>query len=139
MNECTIHGNATDEPVRHQSPSGRVAVSFDIAVNNGYFDRNRAEYVNQSPVFHHVVCFDDLAENVAATVHKGMAVTVTGRFRDNSYTNAENRLVRRVQLNAADVAVSLRWASATLVRRTAEDAAGQPAADSPRIQAVPAA
>jgi single-stranded DNA-binding protein len=37
-------------------------------------------------VFHQVVAFRGLAENAAATLRKGMAVTVTGEFADNSHT-----------------------------------------------------
>src|SRR6266498_3498504 len=111
MNEITLHGNVTAEPVR-RSNTGRIATSFSVAVNNGYYDRRSGQYVTQPAVFHHVVCFGDLADNAAATLRKGATVTVTGQFTDDSYQAEGGQRIRRTRLVAADVAVSLRWATA---------------------------
>ena len=119
MNETTIHGNVTADPtVRRNSESGRVVTGFSVAVNSGWYDKNLGQYKNRPPVFHQVVCFGDLAANAGVTVKKGMTVTVTGTFADDSYTpNGSERIVRRTRLEAADVAVSLRWAIAAVTRR----------------------
>ena len=46
-----------------------------------------------------------------------MAVTVTGQLADDSYTpDGWDRPIRRHRLEAADIAVSLRWATATVTR-----------------------
>ena len=48
-----------------------------------------------------------------------MAVTVTGQLGDDSYTpEGRDRPVTRHRLEAADIAVSLRWATATVTRQT---------------------
>jgi single-strand DNA-binding protein len=119
MNETTVHGNVTADPtVRRNPDTGRVVTGFSVAVNSGWYDRTRNQYVNRPPVFHQVVCFGDLAANVGATVKKGTTVTVTGAFADDSYTpNGSERIVRRIRLEATDVAVSLRWATAAITRR----------------------
>jgi single-strand DNA-binding protein len=125
MNEITLHGNLTAEPV-HRRSTTRSATSFSIAVNNGYYDRRTGQYVSQQAVFHHVVCFGDLADNTAATLRKGSTVTVTGQFSDDSYTAEGGQRIRRTRLTAADVAVSLRWATAAITRRGREaDAAAE--------------
>jgi len=46
-----------------------------------------------------------------------MAVTVTGQFADDSYVpDGSDRVIRRHRLEAQDIAVSLRWATATVTR-----------------------
>ena len=120
MNEITIHGNVTaDVTLRCNAETGNTAVIFNVAVNSRWYDRRRNQYTDRPAVFHRVVCFGDLAENVAATVTRGMAVTVTGQFADDSYTpQGRDHPVRRIRLEAADVAVSLRRATAAVTRRT---------------------
>ena len=121
MNEITISGNVTADPVlRYGRDSDTTAfLAFTVAVNRSYWDRTRNTRVEQPAVFHSVVAFRGLAENAAATLRKGMAVTVTGQFADDSFTpDGSDRVIRRHRLEAADIAVSLRWATATVTRKT---------------------
>jgi single-strand DNA-binding protein len=116
MNEITISGNVTADPVlRYGRDSDTTAfLAFTVAVNRSYWDRARNTRVEQPAVFHSVVAFRGLAENAAATIRKGTAVTVTGQFADDSFTpDGSDRVIRRHRLEAADIAVSLRWATAT--------------------------
>jgi single-strand DNA-binding protein len=116
MNEITISGNVTADPVlRYGRDSDTTAfLAFTVAVNRSYWDRARNARVEQPAVFHSVVAFRGLAENAAATLRKGMAVTVTGQFADDSYVpDGSDRVIRRHRLEAQDVAVSLRWATVT--------------------------
>jgi len=87
MNEITISGNVTADPVlRYGRDSDTTAfLAFTVAVNRTYWDRARNARIEQPAVFHSVVAFRGLAENAAATLRKGMAVTVTGQFADDSY------------------------------------------------------
>lgn len=119
MNEITISGNVTADPVlRYGRDSDTTAfLAFTVAVNRSYWDRTRNARVEQPAVFQSVVAFRGLAENAAATIRKGTAVTVTGQFADDSFTpDGSERVVRRHRLEAADIAVSLRWATATITR-----------------------
>jgi len=125
MNEITIHGNLTAEPVTHRK-ADRIAVTFGVAVNNGYFDQRAGRWVKQGTVYHKVACFGALAGNAAATLRKGATVTVSGQLADDSYTDEGGQQIRRTRLVATDVAVSLRWATATITRRARDDEADQP-------------
>ena len=119
MNEIAISGNVTADPVlRYGRDSDTTAfLAFTVAVNRSYFDRTRNARVEQPAVFHSVVAFRGLAENAAATLRKGMAVTVTGQFADDSFVpDGSDRVIRRHRLEAQDIAVSLRWATAAVTR-----------------------
>jgi single-strand DNA-binding protein len=119
MNEITIHGNVTADLTLSfgRNGAGVAFTSFSVAVNRSYFDRTRNTRVDMPTVFHRVVAFGKLAENAAATLRKGTAVAVTGQLADGSYTpDGWDRPIRRHRLEASDIAVSLRWATATITR-----------------------
>src|SRR5437764_14572289 len=110
MNEITIHGNLTDEPTLHSSPSGVAVLTFSVAVNGRRFNRATNRWVDTAPVFHSVVAFQALAENAAASLAKGTTVTVSGEFVDDSWQTDDGRKIWRSKLLADDIAVSLRFA-----------------------------
>jgi single-strand DNA-binding protein len=123
MNDMTIHGNCTDAPTKRISAEGKAAVNFSVAVNRRRYDRQTGQWTDLAPVFHRVVAFGTLAEN-AANLTKGTTVTVTGELADDSWTPEDGKRVYRTQLIAADIAVSLRFATATVTRNPRRDSNG---------------
>ena len=88
-------------------------------------------------IFHEVVAFRGLAENAAASLAKGMAVTVTGQFADNSYVpDGSDRVVRRIRPEATDLAVSLRWATAEVTKRTTGERRAAKSVEEPELAAA---
>jgi single-strand DNA-binding protein len=123
MNEITFTGNVSKIHGPRHTQAGDVIFSFDLAVDNGYFDKNRNRWISRTR-FQPVVAYRQLAENAAETLVKGMAVTVTGKLLDDSFTpDGSDYPVRRDKLEALDVAVSLRFATAVVekVARSARD------------------
>jgi single-strand DNA-binding protein len=121
MNEITIHGNVTSAPELRLSRDGNPFATFSVAVNRRRFNRGTGRWADLPPVFHRVVCFKKVAENVAASLVTGATVTVTGELADDSYAREDGTQVRATQLVAEDVAVSLRYATATLTKNTRTD------------------
>jgi single-strand DNA-binding protein len=116
MNEITFTGNVSKIYEPRQTHSGETIFAFDLAVDNGYFDKDRNRWMSRTR-FQPVVTYRDLATNTLATLTKGMAVTVTGKLLDDSYTPAGSDYpVRRDKLEATDVAVSLRFATAQVTK-----------------------
>ena len=119
MNETSIHGNVTSAPELSfgRNGDGKAFATFTVAVNRGYFDRQRNQRVQQPTVFHQIVAFGTLAENAAASLTKGTTVTVTGEIEDDSYTpDGWDKPIRRHRVKAFDIAVSLRWATAEVAK-----------------------
>jgi single-strand DNA-binding protein len=116
MNEITIHGNLTDKPELHFTSEAKAVLNFSVAVNRRRLDRQSGQWVDQAPVFHRVVAFGALAEN-AANLDRGAAVTVTGEFVDKSWLpEGETKRVYRIELMAADIAASLRFATVEITK-----------------------
>lgn len=117
-NSVTVTGNLAADPERFTTAGGRSGVRGTVVENIGYKPRNGGEYVETDPVFWPFTVWDEgLAENVAASLSKGARVTVTGRYTNNVWTGEDGVKRSRLELTADEVAASLRFATATLVRQ----------------------
>lgn len=122
-NTVTITGNATREPELRFTPSGQAVANFGVAVNRRWQNRQTQEW-EESVSFFDVTCWATLAENVAESVAKGTRVTVAGRLDQRSWETQEGDKRSKVEIVADDVAVSLRWATADVMRNERPDSGG---------------
>lgn len=67
-----------------------------------------------------------LADNAATSLSRGTSVTVTGEFGDDSWTPEGGDKIRRMQLNASEIAVSLRFATAVVTKNDRAETTIQP-------------
>jgi len=126
MNEITIVGNVTADPVLRMSANGRGVVRFDVAINRRRFNRETNTYEDFPPVFHRVVGFGPVAQNAAETLRKGLEVVVVGQMADDSYETETGEKRRQVVLEAQVIAPSLRFAKANVIRVQREQTAPEP-------------
>jgi len=69
--QIQMQGNLVADPTTRVTASGLVMTRFRIASSGRRWDRSRNEFVSTEPVYMSVVCWRQLAENVANSVHKG--------------------------------------------------------------------
>jgi len=119
-NSVTITGNATREPEVRFTAGGSQVASFGVAVNRRWQNRQTNEWEEQVSFFD-VSCWNQLAANVAETVGRGTRVTVTGRLDQRSWETQNGEKRSKVEIVADDVAISLRWATATVSRNERGD------------------
>jgi single-strand DNA-binding protein len=112
-NSVTIIGNVTREPDLRFTPGGQPKAEFGLAVNRSWIDRASNERREQTSFFN-VVCWGQLGENVAASLHKGARVIVSGRLEQRSYETQTGEKRERVEVIADEVGPSLRWATAQI-------------------------
>ena len=122
-NNVTITGNATREPELRFTPSGQAVANFGVAVNRRWQNRQTQEW-EEAVSFIDVTAWAQLAENIAETVAKGTRVTVTGRLDQRSWETQDGDKRSKVEIVADDVAISLRWATAEVMRNERSDAGG---------------
>jgi len=122
-NTVTITGNATREPELRFTPSGQAVANFGVAVNRRWQNRQTQEW-EEAVSFFDITCWSTLAENVSESVAKGTRVTVAGRLDQRSWETPEGDKRSKVEIVADDVAVSLRWATADVLRNERPDGGG---------------
>ena len=114
-NSVTIIGNVTRDPELRFTASGQATATFGMAVNRRWMNRQTNEW-QEAVSFLNVVCWRELAENAAETLHKGTRVIVTGRLEQRSWETQDGEKKSIVEIVADEVGPSLRWASASVTR-----------------------
>ena len=114
-NTTTITGNLTREPEIRYTREGQATTQFGVAVNRRWQDRTTQEW-QEATSFFDVVCWRDLAENVALSLSKGMRVVVTGRIEQRSWETEEGEHRSKVEIVADEIGPSLRFATADVHR-----------------------
>jgi single-strand DNA-binding protein len=134
-NTTTITGNLTREPEIRYTREGQATTQLGVAVNRRWQDRTTQEW-QESTSFFDVICWRDLAENVALTCTKGMRVVVTGRLEQRTWETEEGEHRSKVEITADEVGPSLRFATADVHKAERRGSAHGPDADVDSADAV---
>ncbi|HEX3840758.1 MAG TPA: single-stranded DNA-binding protein [Acidimicrobiales bacterium] len=109
----TIIGNLTRDPEIRYTRDGQATTSLGVAVNRRWQNRDSKEW-EESTSFFDVVCWRELAENVALSLTKGARVVVNGRLEQRSWETEEGDRRFKVEIVADDIGSSLRFATADI-------------------------
>mgnify|MGYP000232076489 CR=1 FL=1 len=102
MNNITVTGNVGRDPELKYSNAGMAILKFSVADTRNKGDEKITQWWN-------IVCFKELAENVAASIGKGTRVQVIGKVQREKYEDKEGNERERIEILADDVGISLRW------------------------------
>ena len=133
----TIVGNAVEAAELRFTPSGVAVAKFRIASTPRFFDKQSGEWKDGEPLFMQVVCWRQLAENVAESVEKGTRLVVTGALKPNNYETKDGEKRFGFQLDAAEVAVSLKFATAKVQRMSRSGGGGRGQGDDAWASSAP--
>jgi len=113
-NFITFVGNLTDDPDLRFTGGGAAVATLRVASNRRYTDRSGQQ--QEETTFMNVNCWRDLAENASESLSKGDRVIVIGRVRVRSYENRDGQTVWTTEIEADEIAPSLRWAQAKITK-----------------------
>ena len=130
----TITGNLVDDPELRFTPSGQPVAKFRIASTPRFCDKATGEWKDGDTLFLTVNVWRQAAENVAESMTRGTRVIVQGRLRQRSYETKEGEKRTVYEIEADEVGVSLRNASAKVTRATRTSAAAAAASRPGRRQ-----
>jgi len=111
----TIAGNLTRDPEIRYTRAGQATTSLSVAVNRRWQNRQTQEW-EESISFFDIVCWRDLAENVALSLTKGARVVVTGHLEEHRWEAEDGETRTKVELVADDIGASLRFATVDIHR-----------------------
>lgn len=131
-NNITVIGNLTRLAELRFTPSGQAVATFGLAVNRKWQNRQTQAW-EEDTSFLDVVCWAQLAENVAESLEKGTRVIVTGRVQMRSWETAEGDKRSKIEIVADDVGPALKWATTVVTRneRSSSNSYDTPAAAAP--------
>ena len=118
LQNVTFVGNLGGDPVLRFSENGKPRAAFSVAITEGQGDNEKTHWVD-------VTAFNSLAENVAASLAKGMRVVVVGRidtYKREIDTTEGAKQITTVKFIAQEVSPSLVFARAKVTKVIREQA-----------------
>lgn len=114
----TVIGNLTGDPELRFTPSGKPVCNFTVACTPRTFDRRTNEWVDGETAFWRCSIWNQPAENVAESLHKGMQVIVEGRIKPNTYEkDGVKRTSMDIDVNACGPTLAFQTAQVTKNQR----------------------
>lgn len=112
----TIVGNLTADPELRFTPGGDAVANFTVASTPRVFDRQSGQWRDGEALFMRCSIWRQPAENVAESLIKGARVVVQGRLVQRSFTTRDGDKRTVIELEADEVAPSLRYATARVAK-----------------------
>ncbi len=96
LNKVFLYGNLTKDPELKALPSGTQVVSFSMATNRVYKDKDGKK--QEQADFHNIVAFGRTAEVMAQYLGKGRPVFVEGRIQTRSWEGKDGSKQYRTEI-----------------------------------------
>lgn len=122
-NTITLVGNLTDDPELRYTPNGVAVANFRIAVNRRTRNSQTNEWEDKLDGYFTINVWRDYAENVAESLTRGARVMIQGRLQSRSYEDREGQTRWVTEIEADEIAPTLKWATAK-PQRTQRTAGG---------------
>jgi single-strand DNA-binding protein len=106
----TVVGNLTDDPELRFTPGGTAVANFRVAVTPRV--READGWKDGETSYFRINAWRQLGENAAESLSKGHRVVVIGRLKTRSWQTPEGEKRSAVEIDADEVAPSLKWATA---------------------------
>ncbi|MBM7795816.1 single-stranded DNA-binding protein [Pseudoglutamicibacter cumminsii] len=112
----TIIGNLTADPELRFTQNGAAVVNFTVASTPRTYDKQAQQWVDGEALFMRCNAWREQAEHAAETLAKGMRVVVVGKLKARSYQDKEGNNRTAWELEADEIAPSLRYATANVTK-----------------------
>jgi single-strand DNA-binding protein len=112
----TITGNLTADPELKFTPNGAAVANFRIAVTTRV--RDGEGWKDGDTSFFRINAWRQLAQHVTDSLSKGDRAVVIGRLRSRSWETPQGEQRSVIEIEADEIAPSLRWAIAKPQRVT---------------------
>ncbi|GAA4286612.1 single-stranded DNA-binding protein [Georgenia daeguensis] len=136
--QITVRGWMGSDPVRHVGPTGVTLAMFRVGSTPRLRDRATGEFRDGDTQWFTVKAWRDLAENVIASLGKGMPVILRGTLRTETWQGENGERSANV-ISVDAIGADLATGTVHFVRTVRASAAAEPAAAGPESAGAPAA
>lgn len=110
--DVTLRGRLGRDPELRFTKTGKPVVSMSVVTDRRQKNQN-GDWESVDTTWWRVTCWDQLAENVAESIHKGDAVVVVGSASMQEFQSKDGEPRQSLAVNAWTVGIDLRWVTAT--------------------------
>lgn len=114
--QITVTGNLVADPELRVSQGGKSWVTFRIASTPRVKNRQTGDYEDGEALWLGCRAYGEYADNIGASLTKGMRVIVQGRLTQRSYTDNQGQQRTSLDLDVEEVGASLRFAAVQVSR-----------------------
>lgn len=115
----SITGNLTTDAELKFTPNGVAVINFTVASTPRVFNKETSTWEDGNALFMRCRAWRDLAENIGESrLTKGTRVTVSGTLTQRNWEDDEQRKHTVYELDADEVAASMRFAQVAVKRIT---------------------
>ncbi|MFI0897724.1 single-stranded DNA-binding protein [Streptomyces sp. NPDC020983] len=114
----TIAGNLVDDVELRWTPAGHAVAKFRVASTERTYDKQSQQWADGDSLFMTCSAWRSLGEHCAESLRRGMRVIVTGALKQRSYEDREGVKRTVYEIEAEDVAPSLKNATAVVTKTT---------------------
>ncbi|MEX2033425.1 MAG: single-stranded DNA-binding protein [Candidatus Colwellbacteria bacterium] len=111
LNKVFVAGRLTADPELRTTPGGAHVVSFSVATNRVWTDKNGGR--REETEFHNVVAWGRQAEVVSQFLKKGGLILVEGRLQTRSWEGKDGQTRRTTEIVAERVQLGPKTGSTT--------------------------
>lgn len=112
----TIVGNLVADPELRFIPNGAAVTTIRVASTPRAYNRDTNQWEDGEALFLTCNIWRQPAENVAESLTKGARVVVVGKLKQRSYQTREGENRTVFEVDADEIAPSLRYATAQITR-----------------------
>ena len=112
----TLIGNLTNDPELRFTPSGSAVANFTLASTPRTFNKQANEWQDGETLFCRCSVWNEMAENVAESLTKGMRIIVQANMKSRTYETKEGEKRTVIEYEVQEVGPSLRYAVAQVKR-----------------------
>ncbi|NLB46855.1 MAG: single-stranded DNA-binding protein [Microbacteriaceae bacterium] len=121
----TVVGNLTADPELKFASNGTAFANFTIASTPRTFDRQANEWRDGEALFLRCTVWgNEMAQQVAQSLAKGMRVIASGQLRQRNYQDNEGNKRSSMELRVDEIGPSLRYATAQVSRTPRQGGGG---------------
>ena len=121
----TVIGNLTADPELRFIPNGAAVTTIRVASTPRVYNRETQQFEDGEALFLTCNIWRQAAENVAESLTKGARVVVVGKLKQRSYQTKEGEQRTVFEVDADEIAPSLKYATAQVTRNEGGHNSGQ--------------
>jgi single-strand DNA-binding protein len=115
--QVVVVGNLVRDPELRHTKDGKPVVSLTIASTPRTYNRATSQWEDGKAVFMRGSAWDEMAENIAASLTKGSRVMAVGVLKTSSYRDREGNEKENLELQIDEIGPTLKFHTTTQDKR----------------------
>jgi single-strand DNA-binding protein len=115
--QVVVVGNLVRDPELRHTKEGKPVVSLTIASTPRTYNRQTSQWEDGNAVFMRCSAWDEMAENISASLFKGSRVMAVGVLKASLYSDREGNMKESLELQIDEIGPTLKFHTTTQDKR----------------------